>query len=78
MIEKQEKIVISFKTTLDALAMEEACIKYNIKGRLIPLPKSIDASCGMAFCANPTVETAVLQVLKDENLCFQGIYYEWI
>ena len=78
MIEKQQKIIVTFKTTLDAMAMEEICMEKKIEGRLIPLPKKIAASCGMAFCADVSKESEILLLLKEEDVSFQGIYYEWI
>ena len=39
MIEKKLSLVISFNKTIDAMAVEEYCLKNNVSGRLIPLPK---------------------------------------
>lgn len=49
MIEKKLCLVISFKKTVDAMAFEEHCLKNNVSGRLIPLPKEISAGCGLAW-----------------------------
>lgn len=49
MIEKKISLIISFKKTIDAMAVEEYCLKNKINGRLIPLPKEISAGCGLAF-----------------------------
>lgn len=49
MIEKKLCLVISFKKTVDAMAVEEYCLKNNVSGRLIPLPKEISAGCGLAW-----------------------------
>ena len=49
MIEKKLSLVISFKKTVDAMAVEEYCLKNNVSGRLIPLPKEISAGCGLAW-----------------------------
>lgn len=52
MIEKKLSLVISFNKTIDAMAVEEYCLKNNVSGRLIPLPKEISAGCGLAWkCA---------------------------
>lgn len=49
MIEKKLSLVISFNKTVDAMAVEEYCLKNNVSGRLIPLPKEISAGCGLAW-----------------------------
>ena len=49
MIEKKLSLVISFNKTVDAMAVEEYCLKNYVSGRLIPLPKEISAGCGLAW-----------------------------
>ena len=49
MIEKKKCLVISFNKTSDAMSVEEYCLKNNVSGRLIPLPKEISAGCGLAW-----------------------------
>ena len=54
---KTEKyILITFKETADALYMERVCREDGMEGRIIPLPKSIDAGCGLSW--HPETETA--------------------
>ena len=51
MREKTLKLVVTFHTTADAMAVEKACKDRNAPGRLIPVPRSISAGCGLAWCA---------------------------
>lgn len=51
MRKKELKLVITFHTTADAMAMEKACKEQNVPGRLIPVPRTISAGCGLAWCA---------------------------
>ena len=51
MIKKTEKLVITFYTTTAAMAMEKLCKESGADGRLIPVPGSISADCGLAWCA---------------------------
>lgn len=44
----QEKILVSFDSTTQAMAMEKFCKENKIEGRMIPLPKKISAGCGIA------------------------------
>lgn len=49
MREKKIYMVLTFKTTAEAMAMEKFCIAENIAGRLIPTPREITAGCGIAW-----------------------------
>ena len=51
MRKKELKLVVTFHTTADAMAMEKACKEQEIPGRIIPVPRSISAGCGLAWCA---------------------------
>ena len=42
-------IVLSFRTTLEAMEWENQCMTQNVPGRLIPLPREISAGCGLAW-----------------------------
>ena len=50
---KQEYIVLSFRTTVEAMAWEKHCISAGVPGRLIPLPREISAGCGLAWRMRP-------------------------
>ena len=51
MRKKELKLVVTFHTTADAMAMEKTCKEKNAPGRLIPVPRAISAGCGLAWCA---------------------------
>lgn len=50
MREKELKLVITFHTTAEAIALEAICKKESIPGRLIPVPRQISSDCGLSFC----------------------------
>lgn len=64
MREKQRKFLVTFHTTADAMAMEQACREQNVQGRLIPVPRQISAGCGLAWCADPQNREALKTVLQ--------------
>ncbi len=41
MRKKELKLVVTFHTTADAMAMEKACKENNTPGRIIPVPEVI-------------------------------------
>ena len=48
MIEKKRWLLITFHTTSEAMAMEQRCQEAGLAGRLIPVPRTITADCGLA------------------------------
>ena len=46
---KRSYIVLSFRTTLEAMEWEKQCHVRQVPGRLIPLPREISAGCGLAW-----------------------------
>ena len=74
MIEKQEKIIITFYTATDAMKMEDICKCNGTAGRIIPVPGFISADCGLAWCAPPQCEQQLLQLMTDNDIICQGVH----
>lgn len=74
MIKKTENLVITFFTTTDAMAMERICKLEKAAGRIIPVPGSISADCGLAWCAGLGSEQPLRELMQQHGLRFQGIY----
>ncbi len=75
MRKKEMKLIITFHTTADAMAMESLCKTRHIEGRLIPVPRSISAGCGLAWSTEESLEDAFRQLMLDEKLESEGIYH---
>jgi len=67
MREKDEQIVLTFQCTTDAISAEKVCAENGSEGRLIPVPRVLSASCGMAWKA-PLSEEENLENLIAKNL----------
>lgn len=74
MREKQKKLVVTFRTTAGAMAMEEACRSASAPGRLIPVPRAITAGCGMCWAAPPESRAAIEELVVREHLDVDGLY----
>jgi hypothetical protein len=75
MIRKTEKLVITFYTTTAAMAMEHICRENHADGRIIPVPGTISADCGLAWCAKNESEDALLDLMVQHGISPQGIYH---
>lgn len=65
MRQKELKLVVTFHTTADAMAMEKACKEQKAPGRLIPVPRAISAGCGLSWCADLTDREVLRQVMES-------------
>ena len=84
MRKKVMKLVVTFHTTSDAMAMEKVCKERGVPGRLIPVPRAISAGCGLSWLCNKedreknaqgVYELKNRQILKNKNvLLFDDIY----
>lgn len=74
MRKRTEKCVVTFRTTAGAIAMERACKAAGVPGRLIPVPRSITAGCGMCWAAPPAAREAVEELVMKQRLDVDGIY----
>lgn len=50
---KKPTLVITFPTTTAALQWERRCQTLQIPGRIIPVPVTITADCGLAWAMPP-------------------------
>ena len=69
-----ERCVVTFSSTTGAMAMEQACKAVGVPGRLIPVPRSITAGCGLCWAAPAEARTEVEELVMREKLDADGIY----
>ena len=74
MREKHLGLVISFRTTTAAMAMETLCEAEGIGGRIVPLPREISADCGLAWRAELSQRAELEALMRRENIDAAGIY----
>ena len=68
MRKKELKLVVTFHTTADAMAMEKACKEHNVPGRIIPVPRVISAGCGIAWCAGLDEKEQISDIMKQVGI----------
>lgn len=74
MRKKELKLIITFHTTADAMAMEKACKDANAPGRLIPVPRVISSGCGLAWCADLGEKELLKETMKSVGLREEDIH----
>ena len=68
MRKKELKLVVTFHTTADAMAMEKACKEHHVPGRIIPVPRAISAGCGLAWCAELEEREQISDIMKQVGI----------
>ena len=68
MRKKELKLVVTFHTTADAMAMEKACKEHGVPGRIIPVPRVISAGCGLAWCAELDEKNQIADIMKQVGI----------
>ena len=74
MREKSLKLLVTFHTTAGAMSMEKLCKRQEIPGRLIPVPRSITADCGMAWCTVPEQRPIMEALIAREGLDAENLH----
>ena len=68
MRKKELKLVVTFHTTADAMAMETACKESGTPGRVIPVPRAISAGCGLAWCADLSAREEITAMMQEAGI----------
>ena len=68
MRKKENKLIVTFHTTADAMAMEKACKENHVSGRLIPVPRVITAGCGLSWCTQVEEIEKVKEVMEKVGI----------
>ena len=68
MKKKELKLVVTFHTTADAMAMEKACKEQEVPGRIIPGPRAISAGCGLSWCAELSDREQIMAMMKKTGI----------
>lgn len=59
---------MAFESTASALAFASAAEAAGLSGRLIPVPRSLSAGCGIAWRDLPAQRSAVEAILEAEAI----------
>ncbi len=66
--------IVTFPTTAGAMAMEKACRAEARPGRLIPVPRSVTAGCGMCWMAPRNSREVLEELVIRRKIQIDGIY----
>lgn len=70
---KERKVIVTFRTTSQAMALEKCCKEYEMPGRLIPVPREITAGCGLAWAAPAEEKQGLVEFLESQKLQYEAV-----
>lgn len=70
----EQRIIFTFPTTTDAVFLEHVCRTENLPGRMIPVPTSISAGCGLSWSAPPEAKEGIVKAAEKNGIRIEGIY----
>ncbi|MDO5135024.1 MAG: DUF3343 domain-containing protein [Eubacteriales bacterium] len=74
MREKEQKYIVTFHTTTGAMKMEKFCKEHDYPGRLIPVPRSISAGCGLCWAAPLSQRERIHEMIFAQGMDVDGEY----
>lgn len=63
-----QRLIVTFHTTSEAMAAESACKREQIPGKLIPVPRTLSAGCGIAWMSEPQEQSRMEQLLERRQI----------
>lgn len=71
---RSKKLIVAFHTTADAMAMERYCRRDAVAGRLLSVPRSVTADCGIAWCAALEDRAKLERIVREEKMEIVGLF----
>ncbi|MGF7144345.1 hypothetical protein HNQ56_002776 [Anaerotaenia torta] len=71
---KELQCVVTFRTTTEAMQLEETAREAGFGGRLIPVPREISAGCGLAWKEAMASRMALEALMAEKKLGYDSIY----
>ena len=68
MLQKKKWRLLTFYTTAGVMAMERVCGENGLPGRIVPVPRSITADCGLAWRCEPALRKQVEALGKPDEV----------
>lgn len=56
------------------MAMEQICREQRAEGRLIPVPRTISAGCGLAWCAGLECREKLRAIMEKAGIAEEAMH----
>ena len=65
MRKKELKLVVTFHTTAEAMALEKAAKERSLSGRMIPVPRELSSGCGISWTSPLELREELLSLMEE-------------
>ncbi|MCP1110580.1 hypothetical protein M2145_001426 [Lachnospiraceae bacterium PF1-21] len=65
MRKKELKLVVTFHTTAEAMALEKAAKERSLLGRMIPVPRELSSGCGISWTSPLELREELLSLMEE-------------
>ncbi|NLJ55539.1 MAG: DUF3343 domain-containing protein [Firmicutes bacterium] len=69
-----QKCYFTFPTTHQAIRAEKVLLKTKKEFKVVPVPREISSSCGVALCCTPGEAEGIKACLESEAVIVEGFY----
>jgi hypothetical protein len=69
-----KKCYFSFPTTHQAIKAERALAQKSYQYKMVPVPRSISSSCGIALCCHPGDARIIRDYLEGCSINIEGFF----
>ena len=73
MLKKELKLIVTFYTSSEAMATENACKAMGIDGKLISAPRNLTADCGISYATDISNKEKIENILNDKKIDYEKI-----
>lgn len=74
MLNKQKKLIITFSMQDDVMAFNRFCKSNNIEGKVIHIPMSITAGCGLSYEMDLSLKDKIKKMIDENKLFYEAMY----
>ncbi len=68
MRKKELKLVVTFHTTAEAMALEKAAKKRGLPGRMIPVPRELSTGCGISWTSPLEARDDLVALMEEMKI----------
>lgn len=72
MRKKELRFIMTFNSTVEAMAAERFFQDHGLPGRLIPVPGQVKAGCGLAWMAACEEQTELMEMVRQRGLSYEA------
>ena len=71
MLAKEKRLLITFRNSVEVMRMQETAQSLGLPGRIIPVPSSVAAGCGLCYMAVPEARERLVEMMRARGIAWE-------